>query len=88
MKVSILFLVDFLLAANTRDAGDPELPLASFSKGCPMYVNSLSLNNDIRGMLEEKDNHAVHIAFPILEAYIDHATGLQNDANLIVDNRI
>lgn len=76
------------LATILRNGGVPELNLDFFSKGSFMQLNAFSLKSGVCEMLEGKDHRAVDKVFPIIDAYINGATGFQNDANMIGFHRM
>lgn len=81
MRVSILRVVNSLLAAIDRAAGVPGQQLYFSIKVYYMQLNSLFLGSGFRGMLEGKDYRAVDIIFSIIAAHIDRATETQNEPN-------
>lgn len=73
--MSILCGVISLHAAIEQEVGVPGPAVNCNSKDFYMQSNGRFLNNGERGMLREKDYHAVDIVFPIIRAYVGRARG-------------
>lgn len=82
MKVSILWDVNFLLAAAYRDAGVSGLHVDFSENGFCVQLNGLFLKRYVHKLLKEKDYCVVGMIFPTLKAHIDRARRVQRNTNM------
>lgn len=75
MRMSPTLPVNPLHVVDDRDAFIPGVHLDVSSNGYSVYLNDLFQNNDVLGILDGKDYHAVHIVLLTLAVYIDRAAG-------------